>query len=159
MKHFVGIIATIGFWLQACGTNTGTSLPESREARSSDVTAPTDGELLDLAAKSRWRGELLWTVPPSFQHDRLVEVSGHIYLQNSAGGYPTTVTNVKLRASLPELGQGTGNVLPKVFEDLDQPGHFTFSNVFFAMTGLWRLQISATVDGSPDRLYRMIEVK
>lgn len=150
---------TFALCLQACGTNTGTSVPESRATRDSDVTAPTDGELLDLAAKGRWRGELLWTVPPSFQHDQLVEVSGHIYLQNSAGAYPVTVTNVKLRAEVPEFGQGTGRVLPKVFEDLEQPGHFTFNNLFFPMTGLWRLQISATVDGSPDRWYRMVEVK
>ncbi len=159
MKHFLGIVATSALLFQSCGTNNGTCTPATRAPGSSDVTTPSDGELLELAAKTGWRGKLIWTTTPSFQHDQLVEVSGHIYLQNLSGGYPASVTNLKLRANVPELGQGTGKILPRVYEDLDRPGHFTFDNLFFTMTGLWSLQISATVDGSSDRLYLMVEVK
>ena len=159
MRQIIGLVAVVSLLLYGCGLNNGTSTPVARGSRSSDATVPADGSTLDLSSKTYWRGELVWDHKPSFQHDQLVELSGHIYLRTESGAVPGSVTQLKLSAIMPELGRGTGKFLPQIHVDESDAGHFLFDNLFMTSTGLWRLQISATVDERFDTWTRSVDLK
>ena len=159
MKKIIGIVSVCSLMIQGCGTNNGTQMPESRASRSSNVSAPVNGSLLVFASNNSWRGDLIFDQTPNFNQNELVEYSGDIYLRTASGDVPLRVTQLVLRADLPELGQGTGRVWPEVLEDSSDAGHFSFKNLFLSMTGMWRLRVSATVDGRPDVWNRMVDVK
>ena len=144
--------------LLSCGENNGTPVPAKPPTTADGSNARTPMEAR-LAENSRWRAGLAWNQSPTFSDEQFIEMTGIIDILTADGKVPATVENVSLTADMPQHGHGTGNLLPRVRPLAGEPGRFVFENLFFSMTGSWRIRVLATVDGNQDVWSTTVDVK
>jgi hypothetical protein len=159
MNFSKAFLFTLLLLLSACGENSGTPTPAKNDANGEQWNASPDGASLQLADSSKWRAELKWSQEPRFSEDEFLEMTGVIFLRHADGRAPSSVTNVSFTADMPQHGHGTGNILPRVEPVANDPGRYVFKNLFFTMTGLWRIRVGATLDGSSDFWTTTVDVK
>jgi hypothetical protein len=145
--------------LNACGENSGTPQPVHNNSDGDQWLANPDGASLQLADSHLWRAELKWSQAPRFSDEEFLEMTGAIFLRHEDGRVPSSVTNVSFTADMPQHGHGTGSILPRVEPTANDPGRYTFNNLFFTMTGLWRIRVWATLDGYSDVWTTTVDVK
>ena len=145
--------------MQSCGYNSGAPAPSTQTSRNGDVTRSVVMPALSLAAASQWQAVLTWSREPIYLEKELTDVGGRIFIRTVSGDVPSAITDIRLRADMPEHGHGTGRFLPKLMADPGEAGALNFGNLYFNMTGLWRLRISATVDGRADVWITTVDVK
>jgi len=159
MKLSKAFLFTLVLLLNACGQNSGTPDPKKIDANGDQWNANPDGASLRLAESSKWRAELKWSQEPRFSDEELLEMTGVIFLRHADGRAPSSVINVTFTADMPQHGHGTGNILPRVEPVANDPGRYIFKNLFFTMTGLWRIRVGATLDGSSDVWSTTVDVQ
>lgn len=154
---FVGLLSVMTV---SCGKNSGTPDPVSDLPPSSDASAPrSDGGSMRLADASQWRAELTWNQDLVFSDEEFRDMTGFIYVRGMDGELPESVTSIRFTADMPQHGHGTGNILPRVKSAGGEPGKFQFENLFFTMTGRWRVRVSATVNGRADTWTTYVDVR
>lgn len=160
MRLLTWVAAALVTLTSSCGENRGTPTPPSDKNPSADGsngrTSPTEARLADGA---KWKAQLIWDRSPAFSDEEFLEMTGTIDLWAADGTFPSSIVNVTLTADMPQHGHGTGNILPRVLPIPGEPGRFAFDNLFFTMTGSWRIRVAATVDGHHDVWTTTVDVK
>ncbi len=147
----------LAFLLSSCGKNNGTPKPAPKPE--ADVRREVDnGASMQLADAKYWRAQLAWDQEPRYD-DETSEMTGVVFIRTLDGTIPAAITGMKFTADMPQHGHGTGNVLPQLIPLPDKFGTYRFSNLFFTMNGLWRIQVSGFVDGSYDVWTTVVDVK
>jgi hypothetical protein len=154
------LLVTVLSLLFSCGKNNGTPRPQSSgDDPSGDAQRPLEGANFQLADAKSWRAGLSWNKELASSHEDFLEMTGHIYFRLENGGIPQQIKDVKLTADMPEHGHGTGNILPVVMPIAGQQGDWYFENLYFTMLGLWRIRVTATIDGQTDVWTTQVQVK
>jgi hypothetical protein len=157
---FVTLFSTLSSQLFSCGKNNGTPRPQSSgDDPSGNAQRPLEGANFQLADAKLWRAGLSWSKEPAYSDEAFLEMTGSIYFRLENGAVPQQIKDVKLTADMPEHGHGTGNILPVVMPIAGQQGDWYFENLYFTMPGLWRIRVTATVDGQTDVWTTQVQVK
>jgi hypothetical protein len=143
-----------------CGKNHGTPRPQGEAPTSANGDREVgDGASMQLADAQQWRAQLVWDNTPRYNDEEFVEMAGTVHIRGTDGKSPLEIVGIKITADMPQHGHGTGNILPQISPVAGTPGTFTFNNLFFTMQGLWRIQVSGSVDGRYDSWTTMVDVQ
>lgn len=113
---------------------------------------------LSLAEQAAWKAEITWSQKLRYSDDEFLEMRGHIDFRDESGNYPTSIESVALVADMPQHGHGTGNIQPITSPSTMESSRYRFENLYFTMTGSWRIRVMATVNGKPDVWATTVEV-
>lgn len=119
---------------------------------------PTAQHGLQLADQAGWKAEITWSQALRYSGDEYIEMRGFIDFRDENGGAPSTIDAVSLVADMPQHGHGTGNIKPKTSPSTMDFSRYKFENLYFTMTGSWRIRIMATVNGKADVWATTVEV-
>lgn len=149
MNRLATLVLLMGVLLLACGKNKGTPQPDKTPDPSGDGRRVSKFADATIAENADWRVDLRWNQPPKFSDEELLEITGTVDFYLADGSRPKKVENVSFEADMPEMAHGTGNNKPTMTPVKQEPGYWEFGNLIFTMTGLWRIRVSATLDGKP----------
>jgi hypothetical protein len=132
---FIASILTL--LLAGCGSKDGEPLPPTKTT-------------MDFSDGRGWQAALKWGQTLRFSDDEFLEMFGTIDFRDKDGQIPKSLEAVSLRADMPQHGHGTGNNVPEVGPVSDVAARYWVKNLYFTMTGSWRIQITATINGVVD---------
>lgn len=131
--------------LSSCGAEKSEPLPPVQQG-------------LQLAESSSWKAEVAFSQRLRYSSDEFVEMRGTIDFRDENGGDPTSIESVSLVADMPQHGHGTGNIEPRTKPSMMDSSRYLFENLYFTMTGSWRIRVMATVNGKADVWSTTVEV-
>jgi hypothetical protein len=131
--------------LSSCGQEKSEPLPAAQQG-------------MQLATSALWKAELNWNQSLRYSDEEFMEMRGTIDFRDENGGFPTQIEAVSLVADMPQHGHGTGNIQPRAFPSTTDSARYRFENLYFTMTGSWRIRVMATVNGKADTWATTVEV-
>ncbi len=138
-------VVMLSFLVVGCGEGKGKPLPGRKEG-------------FQLADSSSWQAQLIWDQAPRYSDEEFLEMRGVIVFRDPGGNLPSSIESVSLVADMPQHGHGTGNIQPILSQSSEDSSRFRFKNLYFTMTGSWRIKVAATVNGKLDTWYTTVEV-
>lgn len=144
----------------SCGRNNGTPIQKpARPEVPATGKPPIFDSRLQLAESGNWKADLTWDREPSFSDEEFMEMTGTVRIVTSNNVVPVSIADAVFTADMPQHGHGTGNIIPDIKVSDISRGELRFSNLYFTMTGSWRIKVKAIVDGKIDTWTTYVEVK